>query len=355
MSQKMDVTLNRIPLRTWNALRMNDRRMSLDVPGAAGNTQITVPEGYRYSENEPLPEIFGRIATGMGTDAEQVFSAGMQRARVFTAEGDAAASGSILMKYTFKGGEAAADVVALETSENATLQMIMDFSSSRGNGGYGAVQTRIRAGENSLVRLIQVHRVACDMAMLNDVGAVCGEGARVEVIHVILSGADNVIGCRTDLEGRESSLKTDIGYLVEDDHHLDMNYVANHIGRRTECEINSMGILRDQGSKLFRGTIDFKKGAAGSVGNEKEDVLLMDDQVVNQTIPIILCAEEDVEGNHGATIGQIDEETLFYMQSRGIPEKEIYALLERGRLASVISKVPDPDFRSELLRRIGTE
>ena len=81
------------------------------------------------------------------------------------------------------------------------------------------------------------------------------------------------------------------------------------------------------------------------------DVLLMDDQVVNQTIPIILCAEEDVEGNHGATIGQLDEETLFYMQSRGLPEKEIYALMERGRLASVISKIPDPDFRDELLQR----
>lgn len=355
MSQKMDVTLNRIPLRTWNSLRMNEYRMSLDAPAAAGNALVTVPEGFSYSENEPLPERFIRISTGMGPDAEQVFSAGAKAARIFKADGDTAAAGSILMKYNFSGGEAAADVVALETSENAVLQMIMDFSSSGESGGYGAVQTKIRAGENSLVRLIQVHRVSSEMAMLNDVGAVCGEGARVEVIHVILSGAENVIGCRTDLEGRESSLRTDIGYLVEDDHHLDMNYTANHIGRRTECEINSMGILRDESSKLFRGTIDFKKGAAGSVGNEKEDVLLMDDQVVNQTIPIILCAEEDVEGNHGATIGQLDEETLFYMQSRGIPEKEIYALMERGRLASIISKIPDPDFRDELLHMIGEE
>lgn len=355
MSQKMDVLLNRIPLRTWNHLRMNDCRMSLDVPGTAPGVNITVPEDCSYSEDDLLPERFAVIGTGMGPDAARLFSTEGQRARVFTTEGDGAAAGSILMKYDFTGGKPAADVVALETSENAVLQMIMDFSSSGEGGGYGAVQTKIRAGRNSLVRLIQVHRVSSGMAMLNDVGAVCSEGARVEVIHVILSGADNVIGCRIDLEGRESSLRTDIGYLVGDDHHLDMNYTANHIGRSTQCEISSMGILRDKGSKLFRGTIDFKKGAAGSVGNEKEDVLLMDDQVINQTIPVILCAEEDVEGNHGATIGQLDEEMLFYMQSRGIPEKEVYALMERGRLASVISRIPDPDFRNELLHMIGAE
>ena len=45
---------------------------------------------------------------------------------------------------------------------------------------------------------------------------------------------------------------------------------------------------------------------------------------MNQTIPLILCEEEDVEGNHGATIGKLDEELLFYLESRGIPEAEVY-------------------------------
>ena len=49
---------------------------------------------------------------------------------------------------------------------------------------------------------------------------------------------------------------------------------------------------------VFRGTIDFKFGAAGAEGEEKEDVLLLGDDVINQTIPLILCAEEDVQGNH---------------------------------------------------------
>ena len=94
-----------------------------------------------------------------------------------------------------------------------------------------------------------------------------------------------------------------------------MNYVALHEGKKSVSEIRTNGVLHENARKLFRGTIDFKKGAAGAVGNEKEDVLLLDDDVVNQTIPLILCAEEDVEGNHGATIGKLDEDLVFYLEA----------------------------------------
>ena len=70
--------------------------------------------------------------------------------------------------------------------------------------------------------------------------------------------------------------------------------------------------------KVFRGTIDFKNGSSDSVGNEKETVLMLGENVVNKTVPLILCAEENVVGNHGATIGELDDETLFYFESRGI-------------------------------------
>ena len=106
-------------------------------------------------------------------------------------------------------------------------------------------------------------------------------------------------------------------------------------------EINASGVLKDASSKLFRGTIDFQHGSAESVGAEKEDVLLMGDDVVNQTIPLILCAEEDVKGSHGASIGQLDEETLFYMQARGISEEQAYALMADARIEAVCQKIPD--------------
>ena len=69
-----------------------------------------------------------------------------------------------------------------------------------------------------------------------------------------------------------------------------MNYVLRHTGKKTTCEINASGALRDAARKIFRGAIDFKHGSAGSAGDEMETVLLLGDDVVNQTVPLSLCA-----------------------------------------------------------------
>ena len=77
-----------------------------------------------------------------------------------------------------------------------------------------------------------------------------------------------------------------------------MNLVVNQIGRKTDRKRNRR-LRSAQGqrqSKIFRGTIDFRNGSSGSVGNEKETVLMLGEDVVNKTVPLILCAEEDVVG-----------------------------------------------------------
>ena len=99
----------------------------------------------------------------------------------------------------------------------------------------------------------------------------------------------------------------------------------------------------DTASKTFRGTIDFKNGSSGSVGDEQEDALLLSDNVINKTMPVILCQEEDVEGRHGATIGQLGEDLLFYMQTRGIDEEEAKRIMIKARLESVARLIPEPE------------
>ena len=74
----------------------------------------------------------------------------------------------------------------------------------------------------------------------------------------------------------------------------------------------------------------------------------MDDRVVNQTIPLILCEEEDVEGNHGATIGRLDDALLFYMQSRGLTREQVYEMMAKARIAAVCAKISDAELRGEI-------
>ena len=85
-----------------------------------------------------------------------------------------------------------------------------------------------------------------------------------------------------------------------------MNYVAQHIGKKTGSNMNVGGVLQDASKKVFSGTIDFPLGCVGAKGDEMEDVLILGEDAINQTVPLILCAEEDVEGNHSTASGKVD-------------------------------------------------
>ena len=69
---------------------------------------------------------------------------------------------------------------------------------------------------------------------------------------------------------------------------------------------------------------------------------------MNKTMPVILCQEEDVDGRHGATIGQLGEELLFYMQSRGIDEEEAKKIMIKARLESVARMIPNPEIMQKV-------
>ena len=112
-----------------------------------------------------------------------------------------------------------------------------------------------------------------------------------------------------------------------------------HIGKKTVSSMNAGGVLRDKAHKLFRGTIDFPLGSSGAKGDENEDVLILGEDVINQTVPLILCAEEDVEGNHGASIGRPSDDVLFYLASRGLDEEEACNLMARAKLDALCSKI----------------
>ncbi len=348
---QFDAVINALPAPTWNRLHMND--VKLQIPeGAAGELIIEMPDDVDLTAAPEAAVRFDQVPTGMGTDIDRALQSTDKRVSVLTAAGK---NSVVKMQFPFTGSQPRY-FVGIEAKKDAQLTVLMDFTAGEKAAAEDAaalIQTKILAEEGACVRLVQVLRAGESWRVLADNGNSCGDNAKVDIVQVVLSGKENYIGSRSELQGTGSSMESHIGFRVSGHDRLDVNYIANHYGKHTECNIDALGVLRDEAFKLFRGTIDFKKGSKASLGNEKEDVLLMDEGVVNQTIPLILCAEEDVEGNHGATIGRLDDEAMFYLQSRGMTQDEVLQLLERGRLASVIRRIPDEALKTELLESIG--
>ena len=137
-------------------------------------------------------------------------------------------------------------------------------------------------------------------------------------------------------------------YVVKGESFLDMNQVALQTGKSSESRFSVDGVLLEKAKKTWRGTIDFKKGCADSVGDEQEDVLLLSPDVVNKSLPVILCDEEAVEGRHGCSIGKVDMEKFFYMQSRGVYEKTARELLTKAKVSKVSRFIPDESLVEEI-------
>lgn len=347
----MDIKINELSAKTFNWLGMNESVVK-DVPEfECGSMVVTTPDEVTC-ERELVDSIalsgIDKEISGMGRDIDELISDSGVNSFVLKTKPGIASSKPAIVKVPADAGTI--NKLVIETDKDSTITVVMDYLSDslhdEENNKMFGVQTRIQAGSGSKVTLVQLLRHSSDYSCLNDIGAVLDDNALLNIVQVILDGDKNYMGCRVVLKGKGSSLKTDIGYMVNNDGRLDMNYEAVHEGKVTESEINAAGVLKNGAFKLFRGTIDFKKGAAGAVGNEKEDVLLLDDNVVNQTIPIILCAEEDVEGNHGATIGELDEQIMLYMQARGLSREQVYEEMSKARIKAVCNLIPDEDTKN---------
>ena len=215
-----------------------------------------------------------------------------------------------------------------------------------------AIRTSVHADAGQQIRLVQIVTGGETVSALQ---ADLAENASLELVQIYLNTADAVSGIEIAMSGRKSVFTSHIGYLLADGDQLDINLSIVQSGRKTVSNTNVRGVLRGHAEKVFRGTIDFKNGAAGASGTEQENVLLLDEHVVNKTVPVILCAEEDVVGSHGATIGQIDPKQIFYMQSRGIPEAQIYAILAQSQLGSIVKQIGDTETEQAVGRLLGKE
>ncbi|MBQ5447134.1 MAG: SufD family Fe-S cluster assembly protein [Lachnospiraceae bacterium] len=214
------------------------------------------------------------------------------------------------------------------------------------------VDTKINIEKEARVKLVQLNLTGKGSTVYSKVDADIKEDGKFEFVQLFLGQGDQYLDCKADLNGDRSFVKADMAYIGQDSQRIDVNFVANQFGKNTESEINTDGALKDAATKIFRGTIDFKQGSSDSVGNEMEKVLLLGDDVVNKTIPIILCAEENVVGNHGATIGDLDADTLFYFESRGINREEAQNIMLRANVEHVASFVNDDEFESIVKERL---
>ena len=257
------------------------------------------------------------------------------------------------VKITYRAGEDnSLNSHIIYVSEGSELTLIEVFESENKENLLG-LQTRVYVCENASIKLVRVNLLSESTDHFDDLGFHLENDAKAELIQLELGGKRSYVGVRTELVGRKSEYRSATGYLCKGDSLLDMNFVTNEWGKKVSSNMDASGVLLDNSTKVYRGTIDFKEGAKGASGFEKEDTLLFSPSIINKSVPLILCHEEDVEGDHGATIGRIDEKLLFYIKSRGIDEKAAKQLMTEAYINAVTEQIGDDETEGKVIKYVS--
>ncbi len=345
-----ELTLNQLPAPTWNRLKMNESAVQgLSLPQDVCEPRVALEGSVCLNKNKSTAcgcgvapcavhgAAFAAVPTGVGADMAKLGEG--QSLRLVADAGKSVAA--VTLRYN--DNTKCYNRLEIDAHAGSDLTVIMTYISTAAAVGEASVQTKLLLGAGARVKLVQVQLLGRGFVHINDVGADLGAGASLEVLQLAL-GADKIYdGVRAELTGEGSSLSAAVGYYGRRAQKLDMNFIANHYGKKTTSSMSADGVLQQGAHKLYRGTIDFKNGCAGAIGDEKETVLLLSDDVVNQTIPLILCSEEDVQGNHGASIGKLDEELLFYLMSRGFSEQEAVNMMAKAKIDALCRQIDDEE------------
>lgn len=240
--------------------------------------------------------------------------------------------------------------------EGSKATIVFDYRTQNTFKGFHNGMTRVLAKEGSTINIVKIQRMN-DVSQNFDTNmAFVKSNGKVNWISVELGSKISGSSYTTYLEEDASESELNSIYLGDGTRKLDLEYSMIHKGLRSMSNIKTQGVLMDESRKVFRGNLDFKTGAKRSSGVEEEYVILFDPTVKSDSLPALMCDEDDVQGEHAASAGQIDKNKLFYLMSRGLSERESKKLIIEATFKPIIDKIPIENLRdiinSEISRRL---
>lgn len=176
--------------------------------------------------------------------------------------------------------------------------------------------------------------------------AVLGSGANFSSITLDLGGDLVRNNLNALLDAPESSCTLNGLYLAGDSQKIDNQVIIDHAKPHTNSRELYKGILGGRARAAFHGSIIVQKDAQKVDAKQEDKNLLLSDRAQVNVKPAFWIYADDVKCGHGAASGQIDENSLFYLQSRGIGHEEARRLLVRGFAHEIIDSVPSPSVKS---------
>lgn len=342
--------------QTWNRLRANSLSVSVPNHADAGTVYL------------PLPRLFERIECGMGQEVTDYVESQAFKSDFYNVPARTKREEPIVVAVSAAQNQCANTGIIVREGAEATV-VIAAFAGDASDGGAptgsdangsdalptSAALTRVVVEAGAKLHLIEMLGVNEGQQHLESVGLEIHQDAAVDVKQYALGGSTIGLGLTANLVGARARLDLNNRYHATHEETLDINHLVRMRGTSTRAQLTESGVLNEAAKKTLRATIDLVRGAKDAQGNEIETVMILGDDVVNKTMPVILCDEDDVAGNHGATIGSVSPEQLDYLAARGLSRQAAEQLFVRALFEDAIINAPEEISHRVAVERCETE
>lgn len=244
------------------------------------------------------------------------------------------------------------DYIEIEAQEETKGTVIMKYKSQEEIEAYHNGIIKLQARNKANINVILINLMNQNSNNFISIENELEEEAKVTYTIIDFGVKNSITNYYSNLKGISSNNKLNTIYLGSKNQTIDLNYIAELRGEKTNIDIEVQGALKDTARKHFKGTIDFKKGCKKAIGNENENCMLLSETAKSIALPMLLCSEEEVEGNHATSAGRVGDKELFYIMSRGFNKKEAMKLMVKAKFNKILENIENEEIKNEIEQEI---
>lgn len=329
--------LNNTPLRTSNNFNINSINLDVNIPQNIkkfANIQVT-------KKIEELKENL-EFKYGVGLD----YSNSSNNIKINLNNKD-----NVKLVYNFDN-ENNTLINQILINANGNSAITIEYLSNTNKECFHNGAIKLIANENAKVNINIVNFLNEASNNFETIENKLYKNSNVNYTIIDIGGQKSISNYYSSIIGENATNNVKTIYLGCENQIKDLNYIAELYGKKTNIDIDVQGAITGKAKKHFKGTIDFKKGCKKAKGNENEYCMILSEDAKAIALPMLLCSEEDVEGNHSTASGKVDKKILFYIMSRGLSYKEAVTLLVKSNFSKIIESIKDEELKKTILQKI---
>lgn len=341
--------LNETPVRTARNFKINNIQLeNIEIPNEIvefKNVEIIKQNSNIDQEVSNKPLVYG---TGKILE-ENVSNNANSKIRIET--GNNKLTENIEIIYTFDDDNINL-INEIEINAEGKSNIIIKYKSNTAKTCFHNGIIKVNLKENATANITIINLLNDESINIESFENTLDSNSKLNYIIIDIGGKTSISNYYSNLIGENSDNDLRTIYVGKDNQIKDINYITEVRGKKANVNMDVQGAIQGNCKKHFKGTIDFKKGSKKSKGNENEYCMLLSDSAKSISLPMLLCSEEDVEGNHGVASGKVNTDELFYIMSRGFEYKDAVKLIVRANFNEIIDRIIDEDTKNEVINEI---